>query len=296
MRPLITVGITFYNAEATLRLAIESVLSQDCTDFELILVNDGSTDGGAAIAREYLDDPRVRFIHRRENLGAAARHNQITQAARGAYIARMDADDAMHPSRLRKQAAVLDADPSIDLVASAIYLVGPGHRILGRRRTSPSILCHRFSYIRPFHPTVTGRREWFARNPDSGAAPRCHDAELWIRTAGEARIVCLEEPLLFYNRAGLFDAAKTVRTLRDYGRVLRLHPERTCLWCRSAALALIAMKVAACRMLAAAGLTGLAARRWHVDRVDPRDRRQAETTLRELISIAAERKGVLTSP
>src|SRR5258708_1982955 len=97
--PLVTVAIPFYNAEATLHYAIESVIEQTFTDFDLILLNDGSKDASLSIARRYLCRPNTTLVDDGLNLGLAPRLNQIAAIARGQYLARMDADDLMHPER-----------------------------------------------------------------------------------------------------------------------------------------------------------------------------------------------------
>ena len=88
----ITIGIPFYNAEAYLADAIRSVFAQTYEDWELILIDDGSTDNSLAIARS-VDDPRVRVYSDGKNKKLASRLNELTQLATYEFIARMDADD-----------------------------------------------------------------------------------------------------------------------------------------------------------------------------------------------------------
>ena len=114
----VTIGIPFYNAKHTLADAIRSVFAQTFQDWELILADDGSTDGSAEIAR-MVDDPRVTVISDGMNRGLPYRLNKITELARADYIARMDADDLMHPERLTLQVQYLDANPAVDVVSTA---------------------------------------------------------------------------------------------------------------------------------------------------------------------------------
>ena len=119
---MITVGIPIYNAEEYLDNAIKSVLAQSYPHWELILVNDGSTDGSVDIAKKYLGiDSRIRLIDDGLNKKLPARLNQIIKEAKYEYIARMDADDLMAVDRLQKQIELLVNNPTIDLVTTGMY-------------------------------------------------------------------------------------------------------------------------------------------------------------------------------
>jgi glycosyltransferase involved in cell wall biosynthesis len=118
--PLATAIIIFLNGEKYIAEAIESVLSQTMTDWELILVDDGSTDGATAIAR---DDARAwpgRIVYvehpGHENRGMSASRNLGLKAARGRYVGFLDADDVWAPEHLRVYTRILEATPSLDLV------------------------------------------------------------------------------------------------------------------------------------------------------------------------------------
>lgn len=293
--PAITVGLPFFNAEKTLRLAIESVLVQESPDFELLLVNDASTDASAAITRDYLSDSRVRLIEHHTNRGLALRLNEITGHARGRYIARMDADDIMHPCRLRMQLELLEGDPSIDLVCSDIYIIDGEHRVLGRRSTATAHVCHRFSYLKPFHPTVTGRRAWFEQNPYSCDFRRCEDTELWVRTAGAVKIAITDRPLLYFNRVSGFTLRKTVASLRESTQVLRHHRNRTCFLCRLATFTATRIKEACYYALSFSGLARMAISRWHVLPLSRSERSAAECVLTHIIN-SADARGAIPIP
>jgi len=90
--PKVTVLMPVYNGEQYLREAIESILTQSFTDFEFLIINDGSTDSSVEIIESY-DDPRIRLIHNEANLKLVATLNKGVDLARGEYIARMDCDD-----------------------------------------------------------------------------------------------------------------------------------------------------------------------------------------------------------
>src|SRR4051794_20441310 len=107
--PRVTIGIPFHDEERFLEQAITSVLRQSFADFELLLIDDGSTDRSLEIARSF-DDPRIEVTADGRRRFLAARLNEITRRARGELIARMDGDDVAHPERLSRQLALLDAD------------------------------------------------------------------------------------------------------------------------------------------------------------------------------------------
>jgi glycosyltransferase involved in cell wall biosynthesis len=118
--PRVTVVMAVYNAAQFLREAIASVLSQTYTDFELIVVDDASTDDSSAILRSY-NDPRIRIIRHQTNLGASLSRNDALAAARGELIAIMDADDVCAPTRIERQVEFLQAHPAVGLVGCGIY-------------------------------------------------------------------------------------------------------------------------------------------------------------------------------
>ena len=111
--PLITVIIGAYNAERYLGEAIESVLAQTYRDFELIVVDDGSTDRTGEIAASYGDPVRC---FRQANGGMAASRNRGIPEARGDYLAFLDADDRFPPAKLEQQLAAFESDPGLDVV------------------------------------------------------------------------------------------------------------------------------------------------------------------------------------
>ena len=285
---LVTVAIPFYNSESTLHYAIESVLRQRFQDFDLILLNDGSTDQSVEVARRYLDAGRTILIDDGRNLGLAPRLNQISAAARGKYLARMDADDVMHPERLQRQLAFLESHPHIDLVGTGIYCVDAQYTVLGRLTTPRIRLCHKFSYLRLFHPTVTGRTTWFCAHPYSNKYLRCEDQELWLRAGGGTNITHIAEPLLYNNFIVHFELAKTMRTLRQYEQIVRHHRHRTCLACRIREIAVCRLKRMAYAVLDTAGIIEKARIR-RFQKLDEAERGDASRQLQRLLAWAEDR-------
>ena len=122
-RPVVSVVLPIFNAELWLRESIESVLNQTFADWELILINDGSTDGSALIAQQFASTfpSRIRYLEHPGgvNRGAAPSRNLGIRAARGAVIAPIDADDVWMPNKLSEQLSVFKAHPELALVCGA---------------------------------------------------------------------------------------------------------------------------------------------------------------------------------
>jgi len=196
----VTVGLPVHNAERTLGDAIRSVFAQTLDDWELIVVDDGSCDRSLQIAQA-VNDSRVRVLSDGVNRGLVSRLNQIAGLARGDYLARMDADDLMHPERLALQTEYLDAHRETHLVVAAAYTIDAEDNLTGIRGLSPLAATSETALRGPpfIHPTVTGRRSWFRANPYDEAFVRAEDAELWCRTLGCTRVAKLDQPLLFYR-------------------------------------------------------------------------------------------------
>jgi len=114
--PKVSVILPAFNAAAHLGKAIDSILSQSFVDFELIIVNDGSTDTTREVLAQY-EDPRIKVIHQ-ENLGLPKALNKALAVTQSPYIARQDADDISLPTRLEKQVQFLDQNPEYGLIGT----------------------------------------------------------------------------------------------------------------------------------------------------------------------------------
>lgn len=197
-----TIAIPIYNDVQTLQLAVRSVFAQTLEDWELILVDDGSSDGSVDLVRQ-IDDPRVSVYADGKNQGLAARLNEIADLARADVLLRMDADDAMHPERLSRQLEVLEKN-ALDLVASRAYAFDIGNNVYGlyNERPIPISSAGWLNNGIITHPSVAGRTEWFRRNRYDEGLRKTQDKELWIRAATSARLIKLDERLLFYRVRG----------------------------------------------------------------------------------------------
>ena len=159
MNPAVSIGLTFYNNVDTLTDALRSIFAQSFQDWELIVVDDNSTDGSYERVKS-VKDPRVRVFREKEKKCFIAALNQMTQLSKGRYYARMDADDMMHPERLSKQFEYLKTHPEIDVVDTLMCSMDQEGRAIGVRDTSvinvrpATLLSGRF-----FHHS-TGNRIW----------------------------------------------------------------------------------------------------------------------------------------
>ena len=217
--PSVTVGIPFYNAEATLLDSVRSVLAQTHQNWELILLDDGSTDGSLEVARS-IDDPRVRVYSDGQNKRLAARLNEMTRLARYKYLARMDADDLMSPTRLERQLKLLVTRPDIDLVATGVCSLSDDYQPVGIRPVAPGhavtprgLLSGRSGIV---HASVLGRREWFLRNPYKESLAKSQDTNLWVQaySRNDLRVAFVPDPLYYYREDGNVSTPKLLLAYR----------------------------------------------------------------------------------
>ncbi|MBB6271530.1 glycosyltransferase involved in cell wall biosynthesis [Pedobacter cryoconitis] len=205
--PLLTIGLPFYNNQKTIQDAIRSVLIQTFKNWELILLDDGSTDNSYALAEEMTQgDHRVRLIKDGENKGLVSRLNQIVDLALGEYIARMDADDIMFPNRLEKQIQVFIAHPEIDIVATGAYTIDQHNSPVGIRGLNDiNLMDKRDLFKQEFliHPTIMVKRNWYFENRYDKDFLRAEDLELWCRSFDSTKFYRIREPLLFYREGNV---------------------------------------------------------------------------------------------
>lgn len=187
---LVTIAIPIYNAGKYLDYAICSCINQTYTNWELLLMCDGSTDNSLQIAESYaVKDARITIVNDGTNKGLVYRLNQSVQLAKGKYYARMDADDIMCANRIEEQVAFLERHLDVDVVGSSAMLIDSQNHIIG------SMFKENGSFFA--HPSVMGRLEWFKDNPYNEEFIRMEDSDLWRRTS--VPFVNIGKPLLFYR-------------------------------------------------------------------------------------------------
>lgn len=204
--PKISVLMSVYDGERYLREAVESILNQTFTDFEFMIVDDGSTDGTWAILQSY-NDPRIVLLRNEENTGLTRSLNMGLAVARGEYIARQDADDVSLPERLEKQVRFLDKHPEIVLVSSDVEFIDSEGRSLGRsqRACDPNLV----AWYLLFYNHVAGHSQVMFRHKPvmdlggySEARRYSQDYELWLRLVKLGDIAILPDVMLQWRHHG----------------------------------------------------------------------------------------------
>jgi hypothetical protein len=201
--PRVSVVMPVRNGGSYLEPAVASILGQTFTDFEFVIIDDGSTDSTAEVLRRFqAADTRVR-VHHREQAGVVASLNRGCDLARAAYIARMDADDIAFPERLARQVEFLDRHPRVAVVGSAVVRIDASGREIKRNTcptSHPDIVAALREYVCFTHPSVLVRAA--ALRAVGGYRRAYRDAEdydLWLRLAERYELANLSDPLLYYR-------------------------------------------------------------------------------------------------
>jgi glycosyltransferase involved in cell wall biosynthesis len=201
--PKVSVIMPVYNAERFLESAIESIFTQTFTDYELLVINDGSTDRSDELLSKF-SDPRLRIINNVSNKGLVRTLNIGIAHSQGEYIARMDADDLSHPARLDKQVSYLDDHSNTGLLGCAYWIIGIENNITSTQYfpTSNNNLQEKILLADYFcHPSVMIKRVYLdqVRGYDEAFATS-EDYDLWLRLSEVCEIANLPEPLFYYRR------------------------------------------------------------------------------------------------
>ncbi len=202
----ITVLMPVYNGGSYLSEAVESILAQTFGDFELIVVNDGSTDRSEKILRHYADrDPRIKLISR-PNTGIVGALNDGLAEAKGEFLARMDADDICLPHRFQTQIDFLKAHPDVLAVGSRVMLIDPygspicasDHKLEHADIDQQIMRGNGYALV---HPTAMIRREAIERiGRYRKALQWVEDLDLWLRLAEIGKLANVPDVLLKYRK------------------------------------------------------------------------------------------------
>ncbi len=198
--PAISVVIPVHNAVRYLDACLTSVVAQDFADIEIVLYDDGSTDGSSELLAGWAArDPRIRLERGLKRLGAAASSNRVTRLSRAPLVARMDADDVMLPGRLSAQAACLAAHPAAVAVGGLAWTIDAAVR-----RVRPPDLARllRASPFAPFaHSAILFRRSaWECAGGYRAEAEKWEDIDLFLRLADLGEIWVLSRPVIEYRQ------------------------------------------------------------------------------------------------
>ncbi|MDA2936641.1 glycosyltransferase [Acidobacteria bacterium AH-259-A15] len=197
--PLVSVYIVNHNYGRFIEQAIQSVLNQTLQDFELLIIDDGSTDDSCEIIRRYADHGKVTTIFQ-QNKGLNVANNIALRAARGRYIVRLDADDYLDENALMVLVGVLERNPDVGLVFPDYLTVDEDGAILEIQRR------HNFEKValpdQPAHGACTLiRRQCLLELGGYDESFRCQDGyELWVRFIQRYRVQNVNLPLFYYRR------------------------------------------------------------------------------------------------
>jgi glycosyltransferase involved in cell wall biosynthesis len=205
MEPLVSIGMPVRNCEETIGSALRSLSLQEYENWELILIDDGSTDRTLERAARH-EDNRIRIVSGKTRQGVSRRLNQAVELSRGDYFARMDGDDIAYPERLRLQLEFLRKNPRVDLAGCRVLIFSGGGDLVGTypfRQTHEEICRRPWSGFYLPHPTWMGKTTWFRRHPYRSEPVRTEDQELLLRTFSKSRFACLPHFLLGYRQVRL---------------------------------------------------------------------------------------------
>jgi len=199
--PIVSVFMAAYNAEEFIEGSINSILNQSFKDFELIIVNDGSTDQTVAIV-EQIKDPRIKLVHNPKNIGLQATRNRLLDLATGKYIAILDSDDIASTDRLETQVSFLENHSNIALCGGHADVIDENHQFTGIRYIQPcdETLETFMLFGNPFiNSTVLFRTEVFLELKGYRDYAPAEDFDLFVRIAANHKIANLDKTLVKYR-------------------------------------------------------------------------------------------------
>jgi len=214
--PLVSVVSAFYNTGPLILDMIRSIMAQTWTDWELVLINDGSTDETLKIAQS-VDDPRIRIFSNDRNRGRAYSLNRGTREARGKYIARMDSDDICSPTRLEKEVRLLESNPALDAVSTGVIYLDKNDNPTGDMvcPTDHEAICATpWRTIHLVHGAMMARKEYFLKTPYREDIPIAIDFNMFFRSYHYSRFGNVPEPLYYYRLDGSFNLKKQYASRR----------------------------------------------------------------------------------
>jgi len=202
LTPLVTVYITNYNYGKYIKQAIESLLNQSFQNFEIIIIDDGSTDDSKVIIEGYANNPKIKIIFQ-QNKGLNVTNNIAMRVAQGKYLMRLDADDFLDPNALLVMTNILESDEELGLVFPDYYNVDEHGSILNVEKR------HQFDedvtlMDQPAHGACTMIRKKFLQILGGyDEQYQCQDGyELWIKFTSKFKVTNVNTPLFYYRKHG----------------------------------------------------------------------------------------------
>lgn len=201
LTPRLSILMPVYNGETHLEESIRSLLVQEFSAFELLILDDASTDRTPEILSQQTD-PRIRTWRHRTNAGLVASLNELLESAKAPVVARQDHDDWSRRDRLMRQWVVLEGHPQVTAVFSHARLIDEKGRFCGRMQPPSSAeairwdLCFRNSLP---HSSAMFRRDAALKLGGYPDSPACEDYDLWSQMAFQGEVVSLTRPLVRYR-------------------------------------------------------------------------------------------------
>lgn len=220
--PEVTVLMPVHNAAAYVNDALRSVLDQSFRDFELLVIDDVSSDGSADLVKR-IRDPRLRLLRNGANLGVAESLNRGLECATGKYVARMDADDMSAAQRIERQLDWLKKHPQVGVVGAWARFKGRFALAVNRRPVGERVVRAFLCLANPIiHPTTMIRRDILVRQGlrYDGAFNRSEDFDLWSRLSEHASLDNLPEVLLDYRVHAASITSQTRAVMDDQSRLI----------------------------------------------------------------------------
>lgn len=201
--PKVTVFMPVYNGEKHLQEAIESVLRQTYTDFEFLIINDGSTDKSTEIIESY-KDARICLVHNKNNMRIAATRNRGLELAKGEYLVSMDCDDICLPDRVSKLVDFMDSNPDVGVCGSWFEKFGENtkSKIVKFPLEYDSIKASLFFFCSILNPSSILRLKYFRDNNltyNTNLTYSSEDYDIWLRAAKHFKLGNIPEVLLRYR-------------------------------------------------------------------------------------------------
>ncbi len=223
--PFVSVIMPVYNTESFLHASLDSILKQTYSNFEFIILNDGSTDSSAHIIQSY-NDKRIVFVNNSINKGLSEIMNEGLALVHGVYIIRVDADDVSYPDRIMKQVHFMQSHPEVGIVSSWLKTIGKTSGYLKKSFLSHDELCANLlfntSLPQPAACMRTSVLQEHGLTYDSAFKDGAEDYDFWIRASVVTRLACIPEPLVSYrihttnvSSVRSKQAKENTRTLRE---------------------------------------------------------------------------------
>lgn len=213
--PKITVAMPVFNGGQHLRLSVLSIVGQTFRDWELLIIDDGSTDTAFEDLAD-IRDSRIRILRDGSNKGLAARLNEAIDLARGQYFARMDHDDVSYPERFACQVELLEDNLDLDVVSVRAIIISDDNKLIGN---FPGPLTHGEICAKPWlgfyfpHPTWMGHTTWFRAHRYASPGPYfCEDQELLLRSYDKSQFATVDQILFAYRVRSRINWKKQTKT------------------------------------------------------------------------------------